>query len=167
MPLFHKVRRKQIRYSRIIAITIFAIMLLFSLAMSGILVNYISKIQYRREMVYINYNLPIMIRLANEDPPEELKPTINFTINCMLLEVKMVKDNMELYTLAVLFFYLNSFIMLFVLFRKNKRFLYIMSFFLIIAMYFTFTFCQQSIRDMPKRVLGNLYLSEDMLDRLE
>ncbi len=166
MPIFHKVRRSQIRYSRVIALTVFWVMLLFSLVMSALSVRYISKIQYRRDMAFINYNMPLLLQSANK-APEEVKEFIHFNINCMLLQVKMVKENMEMFSLAILFFYLNSLIMLFVLYRKNKRMLYLMSLVIIIVMYFTFTFNQQAIQKMPQKVLGNLYLDEKMLDILE
>lgn len=166
MPLFHKVRRKQVRLTRMIALTVFWAIFLFTIAMSALSVHYIGNIQYRRDMTFINYNLPFLIQTAN-DAPEEIRDFIHFNINCMLLQVKMVRDNLELYTLVILFFYLNTIILLFVLYRRNKNFLYGMSFILIILMYFTFTYSQQTIRDIPKRVLGNLYLNEQMLQQLE
>lgn len=166
MPLFHKVRRTQLRYSRVIAVTIFWVMLLFTITMSVISIRYMTKIQHRRDMAFIHYHMPLLVQSA-ANAPEEIKNFIHFNINSMLLQVKMTKENMELSSLAILFFYLNSLIMLFVLFRKNKRFLYAMSLILIIIMYFTFTFSQQAIRNVPKAVLGNLYLDEQMLDMLE
>lgn len=166
MPLFHKVRRTQIRYSRLAAVTVFWVMLIFSLVMSAMSVQYISKVPQRRDMAFISYNLPLLLRVMNS-APEESRDFISFNINSMLLQVKMTKENLELHSLAVLFFYLNSFVMLFVLFRRNKRFLYLMSFVIVVMMYFTFTFSQQAIQVMPKKVLGGMYLDEKMLEQLE
>lgn len=166
MTLYHKARRTELRYSRIAVVTVFWVMLAFALGMSFISIRSMTKIPQRRDMMFITYNLPPLIKSLNS-VPDEVKPFVNFNINCMLQQVKMTRDNMELHMLAILFFNLNAFIMLFVAYRKSRKFLFVMAFFFVMSMYFTFTFSQQAVKNLPKRVLGSVVLDEKILERIE
>lgn len=166
MPQFHKFRRRQIRYSHLAVVTIFWVMFIFSAVMSVVLIKYVSNIHTRRDMQFISYNLPHLAR-AIEDAPDEMREFISFNIHSMLLQIKMVRNNMGLFTLSVLFFNLNSLIMMFVAYRKNKRLLYIMSFITIVFLYFTFTFAQQAMHSFPKKVMGAFYMDEEIFEQIE
>lgn len=161
--LYHKTRRHELRFSRIITVTIFWIMFAFSITLSLVLVNHCSKIHMRQEMVFINYNLVPLAKMA-QGAPDEMKSFINFNIHCMLLHVKDVKQTLELYILAVLFFNLNSLIILFVAYNKKRKFLMVMTFVMIVFMFFAFTFSHRAVETMPKKVLGGMYLDNKMFE---
>lgn len=147
-------------------ITIFWVMFIFSCVMSVVLIDYVHKVHNRRDMRFISYNLPLLARAA-ENAPDDMREFISFNIHSMLLQIKMVRNNIGLFTLSVLFFNLNSLIMMFVAYRKKKKFLYVMSFITIVFIYFTFTFSQEAMKTFPKKVMGSFYLDEDIFEKIE
>ncbi len=164
MVLNHKARRYELRISRLVVITIFWVMFFFSGILSMVLIDYSSNVHKRREMQFINYNIVPLAR-AVQDAPEELKEFANFNIHCMLLHVKESQQTLELYNLAVLFFNLNTLIMLFVVYNRSRKFVMVMGFLLVISMYFTFSFSHRAAEQLQRKVLGGIYIESDLIDK--
>lgn len=155
----NRILKVEVKLSRLIVITGFWVMFVMSIALTAILIHYCSNIHLRNDMLFIRYNFgPLAESLSRTT--EELRPLLVFNLNCMVFHIKEAIMNIEFFIVVIMFFNVNTFILLFLVYRRNKKFLYMMSIIMVIYSYLTYSYCRTATNVLQEKVLGRAVAQE-------